>query len=270
MAEQLTRFCLFLADPALGWLLRLPSEWAVTIVALATALILRGVRRFTTDQDLLHRAAADRRRLKECIREARRRGDREAVLRHKAVVAQVAFRTLGQEWRPLLVSIVPVAVLAVWCFSRLEFHPPGAGEPVEVVLYTPVSSIGEFAHLVPTDGVEADGWVRAVAPDAPGTNAPPANGIAMWTVRAETGSRELTFRVGDGTLTREFRAGLRTYAEPIRFHDAGFVTQLRMREARFLGLVPGIPRIGFAPWLVAYLAIVCAAFPLIRRITGIY
>ena len=258
----------------LGWLLRLPAAAAVTIMAVATALVLRGVRWFTTDQNLLHRAAADRRRLKECMREARQRGDRDAVARHKAVAAQVAFRTLGQEWKPLLVSLVPVAVLAVWCFSRLEFHPPAAGEPVEVALYTPVPAIGDLAHIVPADGVEAEGWVRLVAPDATGTdatgtNAPPANGIAAWTVRAASGSHELTFRIGDVTLTREFRAGARTYAEPIRFHDGGFVTQLRMREARFLGIVPGIPQIGFAPWLVAYLLIVCAAFPLIRKLTGI-
>jgi len=269
MVDELTRFCLSITDPLLGWLLRLPSAWTLTIVALATALILRGVRWFTTDQDLLHRAAADRRRLKECIREARQRGDRDAVARHKAVAAQVAFRTLGQELKPLLVSLVPVAVLAVWCFSRLEFHPPAAGEPVEVALYTPVPAIGDLAHIVPADGVEADGWVRLVAPDATGTNAPPANGIAAWTVRAASGSHELTFRIGDVTLTRELRAGSRTYAEPLHFHDGGFVTQLRMREARFLGIVPGIPQIGFAPWLVAYLLIVCAAFPLSRTLTGI-
>lgn len=270
MVESLTRFCLAVADPLLGWLLRLPSELAVAIVALATALILRGVRRFTTDQDLLRRAAADRRRLRELIREARRRGDRAAVARFKLTHTQIAMRTMGQEWKPLLISLVPVAVLAVWCFSRLEFHPPAAEEPVDVVLFTPVSAIGEFVHLVPSDGIRADGWVRVVRPDVQGTNSPPSNGIAVWSVRAAAGSHTVTFRLADATLTREFRAGLKTYAEPIRQHDRGYVTQLCMREARFLGVVPAIPQIGFASWLVAYLLIVCAAFPVIRRLTGIY
>ena len=35
MIAQLTRFCLAIADPVLGWLLRLPWELAVLIVALA-------------------------------------------------------------------------------------------------------------------------------------------------------------------------------------------------------------------------------------------
>jgi len=161
------------------------------------------------------------------------------------------------------------AILATWCFARLEFHPPKAGESVDVVLYTPVSAIGEFVHLVPADGVEADGWIRTVEPDIPATNKPPANGISVWKVRAAGGTYPLVFRIGETTVTHEFRAGQTVYTEALRHHSDGYATQLRMREARFFGVVPGIPQIGLTPWLVAYLLIVCAAFPVIRKVTGI-
>lgn len=272
MMEQLTAVCLSITDPVLGWLLRIPSDLAIVIVALATSLILRGVRAFTTDQDLLRRAADDKQHLKERMRAARRAGDREAVARFRNIGTQVALRTMGQEWKPLLVSILPVALLATWCFTRLEFHPPRAGEPVAVALYAPVSAIGDAVHIVPQDGLDADGWVREIRADRPvGTNSPPANGVAVWTLRgaASVNPYLLQFRCGDRTILSELRVGGTTYAPSLQVHGDGWVSEARMRPVRFLNIVPGIPLIGFAPWLVAYLIVVCAAFPVIRRITGI-
>ena len=49
------------ADPLLNWLLRLPSDVALLIVAVGTGAILTLARLMTTNQDLLRRCAQDKR-----------------------------------------------------------------------------------------------------------------------------------------------------------------------------------------------------------------
>ena len=87
---------------------------------------------FTTDQDLLRRCDQDKQRLKELIREAKRRKDKEAV----AALSRHAEhdRHDDDEAGRLAVagSILPIAVLGTWCFQRLAFVPPQAGQSVPV------------------------------------------------------------------------------------------------------------------------------------------
>ena len=55
MFETLYSIILKISDPLLSWLLYLPRDVALLIVALGTALILTVVRRFTTNQEMLGR-----------------------------------------------------------------------------------------------------------------------------------------------------------------------------------------------------------------------
>jgi len=234
-----------------------------------SAAILTLVRRWTTDQDLLRRVAADKKRLGALLREARKRGDRDAVRRLRATKPRVAMKAFRQEGLPLAVSILPIAMLATWCLLRLDYHPPAAGEAVEVVAYTPLSAAGHVMHLVPQDGLESDGWVKAV--EAVTDDGPPY-GRASWTLRgaAAEAAHRLTFRCRDRTLYCDLIAGGRTYAPPVVDHGDGWVTELRMRPVRLLGLVPGIEAVGFPPWLVAYLAIVIPVVVVLKRVARIY
>ena len=130
----------------------------------------------------LHRAAADKKRLRDLIREAKRRKDRDAVRRHRATLGQIGLLTLGAELRPLLAAIGPIALLATWCALRLEFHPPRDGEPVKLAVYTPVSATDKLIHLVPEEGLTADGWIKRV--EAVTDNGPPY-GLASWELKAQ-------------------------------------------------------------------------------------
>src|SRR5688572_13113410 len=127
MLELWNRISLGVFDVLLGWSLRLPADVALILVALLSAAVLAGVRLFTTNQDLLRRAAADKKRLKELTWQAKARGDGEAVKRHRSVAGAVAVKQLKAEGLPLVASIVPIALLATWCFHRLAYVPPRAG-----------------------------------------------------------------------------------------------------------------------------------------------
>lgn len=265
MIDAWNSFCLTVFDSMLGWLLDLPSDAALLTVALGTAAIVTLFRRLTTNQDLLGRAAADRKRLGVLIKEAKRRRDKSAVKRHRRTRSQIALKTLRGEGWPLLASILPVAMLATWAWQRLAFHPPAADEPIRVVAYTPISSAGGVMHIVPRDGLRVDGWIRQIA--AISTEGPPY-GQACWELHGAAADRpyRLTFRLGEESFDREFRAGGRTYAAPIVYHDDRTVTSLEMRPVKLFGVVPGISKVYFPPWLVGYLVIVVPAVVLLKRV----
>src|SRR3954471_22302011 len=118
-------------DAPLGWLLHLPSDAQLFIVAIGSAFILAGVRAVTSNQDLLRRCRADEARQKALLREAKARKDADAVKRHRATLGMIALKKFRQEGGPMLGSLLPIVLLATWAFHRLEFHPPAAGEAVE-------------------------------------------------------------------------------------------------------------------------------------------
>ena len=251
-------------DFLLGRLLAWSPDAALLVVAIGSGAILTLVRLFTTNQDLLRRAARDKKRLKELKRQARAQRDREAVKRYRATASMIAMKTAKYEPLPLLVAIVPIAMLATWCFARLQYHPPRPGEEVAVCLYTPISAAGEPAHVVPQDGLEADRWVQPVEPV---DDQEPACGMATWKLKAAVAEpHRLTVRVKRDSFEHGLAVGGWTYSRPVIDHGSGFITELKMRPVKLFNLVPGIPWIHVPPWLVGYLIVVIPTVVLIRRV----
>jgi uncharacterized membrane protein (DUF106 family) len=270
MLELWNRLCLGIFDTLLGWLLALPSDIILFVVAIGSALILTLVRRFTTNQDLLRRASADRRRLRTLIRHAKLAGDRDAVKRYRATRSMIALRTLSAEGRPLLASILPIAMLATWCIHRLEFHPPGDGQPMQALFYCPVSAIGSTVHLVPEPGISVEpGYIRPIELGSY-NNVP--QGVATWTVRAAAGEapHRLTFRYRDQTFHHDLLVGQRTYLPTFIMPNEHVASELKLRQLKLFGILPGIEAIVFPPWLVAYLLIVIPFVFISKRVLGIY
>ncbi len=263
--ELWNRICMGLLDPLLGWLLALSWTATLAVVALGTGLILTLVRKVSTDQDLLRRGAEDKKQVAKLLREARGGRDRETVRRLKMLKATIAQRTMGQELKPLLLAIVPVAILATWCYARLEFHPPKAGEPTGVMLCAPVSAAGKTAHLVPVSGLQATpGWlVEAQITTVEG--APAA--VAQWKLAgaARHDPYRLTFVLDGRTYARELLIGRPAYSPPLELYDEGQVAIRHvLPQARLFGKVGGLG-VTFPPWLVAYLLIVVPGALVIKK-----
>ncbi len=204
---------------------------------------------------------------------ARKRLRRREAQQLAAVKQMIAVKGLKQEVIPLAVVIVPVAFLAMWCFARLGYHPPRGGEPVEVAAHFPVSDAGKIAHLVPQEGMGAPGgWVTEIETVETG---PEPYGLATWTVTA--GARQepydLVIRYGDEQYGHELLVGARTYSDPVKLQKGGsryHAIELKLRAVKLFNVVPGIPWIGFQPWLVAYLLITVPFVPLLKRLLGIH
>jgi len=260
-----------LLDVPIGWLLALPRDVAIALVAVGTSLLLTMVRKWTTHQDQLRRSKGDLRRLKQLIRQRKRAKDKPAVKAMRTTLGMVNAIRLKAEVMPLLVSIVPIALLAVWAVERLDYFPPRVGEDLVVKAYYPLSSMDKLTHLVPPPGMELRGAaIQLVEVDHAGKQ----NGLAKWVLRPTqaTASTDLIVRHQGDTAVQPVSVGGRTYAPPLAAHPGGKIlaTEVVLRQAKFLGVVPGIAAIGFPPWLVAYLLIVIPFVPLLRRAIKVY
>jgi hypothetical protein len=237
-----------LLDPLLGGLLAWSPTAALLAVGIGTSFVLTLTRKWSTNQALLACAAADTKVLKQLIREAKQRGDRDAVQRHRATIGQIGILKLKAEGKPLLYSLLPIAILATWAFLRFEFIPPKFGETIPVVAHAPVSAAGDVIHIVPEPGISCEaGWVRVFAVPPKGEQAE-----AIWQVRFDE-NREIIARFRDQTIDSAHPAGPVTIERSLRpFHP--------------FGLIPDFSQIGLPAWLIGYLVVVIPFVPLLKRV----
>jgi hypothetical protein len=258
-------------DFLLGWLLVLPRDVAIVAIALLTSLVLTLVRKWATNQDLLARCAADLRRLKQLIRQAKSQRDKPAAKRMKDTVNLIKLRQLGAEGRVLLWSLLPLTVLATWGMERLDYLPPAVGEETTLRAYYPLSSVGKLTHLVPPDGFELkSSSVQEVELDDEGG----ANGVASWALvaREPLPLAQLLVRHQEHTVSHALRVDGRTYEPPVQTHNDDLLpaTEIKLAQARFLDRVPGVPTIGLPPWVVAYLLLAVALVYPVRRLLRVW
>ncbi len=275
MIDLWNHFALTLIDILLGWLLIFPTSVAILVVSVGSGAILTLARRFTTDQTKLRIAAEDRKRQKQLVKEAKARGDKDAAKRHAAVRNQISVMTLNQEGKPLLVSLLPIALLATWAVERLEFHPPKIDEEVSIISYVPRRFVGQTMHIVPVEGLSPQGtWISAIEP---GEIMGIPCGEARWTFRVSNPEAApiqdfpLQVRIERDTLDTGLRFGARTYASARRWfpqHEIRIDTDLQ--QVRPFGFVPGIEAILFPPWLIAYILLVIPSVFGTKKLFGIY
>jgi hypothetical protein len=264
------------ADVALGWLLVPGGPWPAVGLAVISAVAMVLVRRLVTDQDKLGRCAADKKRLKQLIREARGCRDKAAVKRHKATRTLVQLKLLRAEGWPLLLSIPIIGVLGTWGYYRLAYHPPRSNEAVVVELSLPPSAAGSLATLLPRDGLDANSWIAPVVEG----KGKPAHAVARWTVRAPARPEDYTLRMRarGQTYRHPLRVGQPTCAETIRQHDRRFLlpqSVVYLRPMKVLGVIPW-----FAPttttgtilpaWLVTYVLVVVPLVYLLKAVFRIH
>jgi uncharacterized membrane protein (DUF106 family) len=271
---------LTLTDPLLGWLLKLPTDAALILVSVGTGAILTFARLLTTNQDLLRRCRQDKKRLKQRTREAKAAGDRAAVKRYRTSLSTIALKTLRAEGKPFLLALLPIILLATWCFQRLAWMPPRAGDTVPMVAYFSISVADDVVHVVPQDGLAAEnGWVQPItAVDEPADDRPPGvespYATATWELSAETNAAPYTIEIRYKTETyqRPLLVGQPTYSAPVEYADEGqplLCTEWKLQPVMLFGVLPGIPQIGLAPWLAAYLLLAIPSISLLKRVTGI-
>ena len=224
---------------------------------------------------------------------AKKEKDGEAVKRYQQTLGQIKMRSMKQEGAPLLWALLPIVLLATWCFSRIAFVPPKAGEWVTVTAHTGTAAIGNIAHLVPVEGLKVkDGWIRPVEVEksVPAANwwekgnqwlqkkmgmATQPEGAAVWTVSAPANDKpyDLQFVLEGRVCKAPLAVGQRRYeSQLVTFGTESGIQAIEfgLTPLKLFGWLPGISAFALAPWLVGYLVIVIPLALLIKKVLHIY
>ncbi len=251
-------FCLRLGDVLCGWLLYLPRDLSLLLLAGITAAIMLLVRRLVANQVRLGAAVRDDRRLRRLIRRSRRQHDGQRVQQYQRTRAKIARKRIKLEILPATISLLAVAVIVTWAAARLAYYPPSCRAPLQVVLYTPVTAVGKVVHLVPTSDMRTQGgWLREVGLD---NGASPRRGIAAWKLLIPSPIRESTIQIRYDTITLQhpIRVGQLTHALPVKVHDNQFITRVVLKSYRPFSIVPDTR--WFPAWSIAYLCFTALFF----------
>jgi uncharacterized membrane protein (DUF106 family) len=278
-------------DPVLGWMLGLHRDLTIIVVAVMTIALFTLVRKFVTDQEWLKRARDDQDRLKELIKLAKQKKDKEAIKRYNLTKVEIQKNGFGHDLKVLAWVILPILLIGTWAWNRLGFIPPQAGEIVKVKVYMANSAIGRIMHLVPVDGVSVkNGWAKTIEKDTlPDQNwwdkgnswvmdkmgmVAPLEGSATWEVMGSNGEQihKLKFFFDGKIYESDFLVGQKIYAPEFKFvnEDPVQAIELQMRPLKLFGIIPGAAALMCPPWLVAYIFIAVGLFFLFKRILKVY
>lgn len=251
-------------DAALGWLLAMPRDWAIVLLAVGTSFGMTLVRKLVTDQERLGRCAEDLARLKQLMRESKRAGDSDGVRRRRATMSTIQLMRLGAEGRVLAVALVPLALLGWWGMERLSYYPLKAGEKFAFHAEYRPSAIGKLTHLVPPDGLTmASPAVRLVESSSNG------RGEAAWTLKGDRpGETDLIVRCQRRSATQRVRIGGGALP-PVQDVSGGPIerTWVALEEYRSpLTRWVGREWLPAPEWMWFYLLLTLALMPVSRRL----
>ncbi|PCJ57372.1 MAG: hypothetical protein COA79_16015 [Planctomycetota bacterium] len=267
---------LAISDPFLSWLLNLPRDVALVIIAVATSFIMTIVRKWSTNQDLLKRCDDDKKRLKVLIKTAKENKDKEAIKRYRSSLGMIGGKCMMAEFKPLIWVIIPIAILGTWAFNRMGFFAPKAGENIQITGYFPVADCGDLVFLMPEEGIEVvssekdskltepSSWIKEIKLQELTKEQKEArlkpDGVANWNIKAKAADKpyKLKIRHNDKTYEMDYLVGEKKYSMNFNvFSDTEMVpsAEIKLREYKPFDIVPGIESMMCPPWLVGYMII---------------
>jgi hypothetical protein len=239
-------------DWLLGWTLSLPRDLTLLIVAVILAGVLLLLRSLVADCDLLRRLADDRVRLQQRLRDAKVRGEAQAVREVRRVRHLVAMRRLQAEAWPIALGILPALLVFTWGDRRLEWLPLQVNEPFEFCVTGSPAVTGEPVHLVPDETISPEAsWIQAFG-DV--TSAAEPSAAACWRLWVSVpGRRVLQIRSPVGTVSHPVQVGGYRYEPPVLAHAAGLQSSVQLREYRPFGLLPAARWLRMPAWAAGLL-----------------
>lgn len=276
---DVNKWILAVGDLLFDWMLDVPRDLALLIIAVMTGVVMTIIRRFTTNQDKLKRCEESQAKLKAQMAEAKKRRDKEEKLRIRSVTNQISMMKLTAEGKPLLFSLLPILVIAVWAFSRIAFIPPTPEDKVDVIVYFDSANIGQLATLLPQDGIDIEGPAIRRIETSYNLQGQTDGGMAKWTISAAPRPQpyELAFRFKGSTISAQYQLDGRSYAPPAPMCDNNadvIMTEFKLKPYKPLGAhvglidnlwnryltLPGWEGLRIqdflAPWLLGYLILV--------------
>lgn len=251
------------------WILMLPRDLSLLLLAAGTALFMVAVRKWLTNQDLLRRCHTDLRKLKTLTRSARQRNDQEALGRLRKTIGQIKGTLISADLRVLVIVLIPVGITAIWAGERFDYLPPKVGDEILLRAYFPVSSIDRVTHLVAESPLQLTSpAVQLVRPSTPSQE-----GLAEWKLRSQlAGQYQILIRHHGKTAIHQLIVGQPIYSPPLQRHSTRSLNRTECALPRYLplGLSFGAQRLQLPPWMIGYLLLTLALTPLLKKVLNVF
>jgi uncharacterized membrane protein (DUF106 family) len=303
MLTQFNQGIISFMDFLIGWTLHFPHLAILIFLGSCEAMILTLIPKFITNQNRLKRGNFDKKRLQQLIKEAKQKGDKEAVKRYRTTIGGITSMSLKAQGLPLIISLVPVLFIALWAFARIAYEPPQAGQNILIHAYFPTSQIGNLTSMVPQKGLEVlvpkdpshpntvdardyvpataghEPWIQKITEDHdPDAGGKVVDGWATWVVRAQKpGDYTLQVRYQAQSVEKPLIVGDLRYETRVTPYTGGGIQSLEiaMPDYKPLGVIPnlpipGLPFLSFPAWLVGYMIIVVPLAFIFKPLLRVY
>ncbi|MDD4890471.1 MAG: EMC3/TMCO1 family protein, partial [Phycisphaerae bacterium] len=245
-------------DPLMGWLLRVPYDVAILVVGLSTSILMAVLYKLATNQDLLRRCKADKVRLGQLRKQAKKAKDKKAVQNIDMTIGGIQLKKMVAEFKGLGAAIIPIMFVASWAFERLDFKPPQVGEDLTLKATFAIETKGEPAWVVVQPQGKIEPLTPTMQPIVEDPNIDPyngqkieagQNGMVEWKFRVKEPCDNLTARIcyrGKATV-HNLKVGGPHYGDSIVVYGAdnpgpwmNCSTMAMMTQPRLLEHVPGM------------------------------
>jgi len=229
-------------NPVLGWLFLIPPWLAILFLSCVLALLGTLIQKWMTDQAKLRRLREDTKKNQKKHRELLKT-DPEKALKLQQQMLPAQMEMMREGLKPLIVTMIPFLLIAIWMGSHFAFEPILPDEPFTIIV--------RFA-----DGVSGDATLTA-AQDVLIDEAtkPIAGGTAQWTLRAPAGTHTISLSAAGG-IVQDNRTVLvtveRAYEAP-NPPRKGLVAEFSASNAKLAPLGP-VSLFGWRPgWIAVYI-----------------
>ncbi|MDB5392232.1 MAG: hypothetical protein JWM11_7878 [Planctomycetaceae bacterium] len=245
-------------DAIAGWTLSFPRDLTVIILGTLVGLFLFAIRQMTVDQQQIAEIAADERRLRDLMHNAKVGSDQQQLARFRRTRILVRGKRTQAEFVSLCVSVLVLSAITSWGQQRLDDFPIQPGETFQIRVRSPASTVNEIIHVVPQYTLTSKGgWVRSIESDT-STNLP--SGKADWSLCFEqtSGEETINVRLGNQTVQHVLNTRVASRSQRIQSHAGLIETEVVLRPYQPLGWLPQHVWPGIPGWLVV-LSITTAA-----------
>lgn len=229
-------------NPALGWLFDLPPWLAILFLSCVLALFGTLIQKWMTDQAKLKRLKEDTKKNQKKYRELVKT-DPEKALKIQQQMLPTQMEMMREGLKPLIVTMIPFLVIAIWMGSHFAFEPLLPDQPFTVKA-TFADGVSGNATLSAGETVLIDEATKPIV-----------DGAAQWMVRAPAGTHTLSLAAAND-IVKDNRTVLvtttREYDTPILLKK-GLVTEFSTGNAKLTPLGP-VTLFGWKPgWIACYI-----------------
>lgn len=243
-------------DYALDPLLKMPSVYAILIIAFIITLVMTLIYKYVTDQAHMKKLKADMKKYQDEMKKSATNKDKMMSIQKSAM--DVNMQMMRESFKPMFLTFIPIILIFGWLNTNLTYMPVHPGQ--EFVLRADLNANSGLASIkVPDSGVTLlDAKDKEIA-----------FGNVSWRLKGDAGIYLFELSVNNRTYEHMVQISDYKYMQPIMSYPEGPLkgTVIEMQKTHPFG---SFSLFGWFPgWLGVYILFSLPLSILLRKILDV-